>query len=49
MLEDPEIGWQNRTGYPSWAQETDVDPEDEGYDPDAAYEEARDALFFEEA
>lgn len=30
MLEHPEIGWMERTGYPSWMQETQK--EDEEYD-----------------
>ena len=46
MLEDPEIEWQNRTGYPYWMQEHDADDDDDGYDPDAAYEEAWDARLF---
>lgn len=25
MLEHPEIGWIERTGYPSWMQEEDED------------------------
>jgi hypothetical protein len=31
ILEDPEIGWIERTGYPSWMQETEVlnDEDDE--------------------
>lgn len=29
MLEHPEIGWIERTGYPSWMQERDHDEEDE--------------------
>lgn len=29
MLEHPEIGWIERTGYPSWLQETSEDPEDD--------------------
>jgi hypothetical protein len=37
MLEHPEIGWAERTGYPSWCQEDD-EPE---YDSDRAYEEYR--------
>ena len=41
MLEHPEIGWIERTGYPSWMQEY---PE---YDDDRAYEEARDRMFDE--
>lgn len=28
MLEHPEIGWIEQTGYPSWAQERDVLEED---------------------
>lgn len=27
MLEHPEIGWIERTGYPSWLQETEEDDE----------------------
>lgn len=38
MLEDYEIGWIERTGYPSWMQETEEKPE---FDEDAAYEERR--------
>ena len=35
MLEDPEIGWIERTGYPSWMQERDEDgDEDDFYDDD---------------
>ena len=41
MLEHPEIGWIERTGYPSWMQEC---PEN---DEDLAYEEARDRMFDE--
>lgn len=29
MLEHPEIGWIERTGYPSWMQEDDEEGEDE--------------------
>lgn len=39
-LEDPEIGWMERTGYPSWLQE---DALEEEYDEDRAYEERREA------
>lgn len=39
MLEHPEIGWIERTGYPSWMQEG----EHEEYDEDALYEEQREA------
>ena len=41
-LEHPEIGWIERTGYPSWLQE-DGSPEE--FDEDRAYEEARDSVF----
>ena len=39
MLGHPEIGWIERTGYPSWMQE---------YDEDAAYEESRERELFRE-
>lgn len=39
MLEHPEIGWIERTGYPSCIQEGEA-PEE--FDEDAAYEERRD-------
>lgn len=29
MLEHPEIGWIERTGYPSWLQPKDNDCEDD--------------------
>lgn len=29
MLEHPEIGWAERTGYPSWMQEVDLDGEED--------------------
>ena len=35
MLQDPEIGWIERTGYPSWMQpkkDLDVDDEEEDWD-----------------
>lgn len=39
MLEHPEIGWIERTGYPSWMQESEAfDEEDDDY----LYEERRD-------
>lgn len=38
MLEHPEIGWIERTGYPSWMQEEET----EEYDEDRAYDERRD-------
>ena len=31
-LEHPEIGWVERTGYPSWMQERDLDVDDDEYD-----------------
>lgn len=31
MLEHPEIGWIERTGYPSWMQEDDREEEDVEY------------------
>lgn len=34
-LEHPEIGWTERTGYPSWMQEDD----DDFYDEDDRYED----------
>lgn len=40
--EDPEIGWIERTGYPSWMQDGE---EPEAFDEDRAYEEARDSVF----
>lgn len=40
MLEHPEIGWIERTGYPSWMQG--------GIDEDSAYEEARERALFGE-
>lgn len=36
-LEDPEIAWIERTGYPSWMQEN----EEEEFDEDRAYDERR--------
>lgn len=41
-LEHPEIGWIERTGYPSWLQE---DGSQEEFDEDRAYEERRDSVF----
>ena len=32
MLEHPEIGWIERTGYPSWAQPKDDEEEEEEKD-----------------
>lgn len=40
MLEHPEIGWIERTGYPSWMQES-CDADD-----DSAYEEAKERELF---
>ena len=42
MLEHPEIGHIERTGYPSWMRE---EPE---YDEDAAYDERRERDLFGE-
>jgi hypothetical protein len=40
MLEHPEIGWIERTGYPSWMQETDrEDEEDDFEEPETVYED----------
>ena len=44
MLEHPEIGWIERTGYPSWMQEK----EDYDVDEDALYDERRDRELFGE-
>ena len=41
MIEDPEIGHIQRTGYPSWMQE-----EAEDFDEDAAFEERRERELF---
>ena len=40
VLEHPEIGHIQRTGYPSWMQENDHDGE---YDEDALFDERREA------
>lgn len=42
MLEHPEIGWIERTGYPSWYQERE-EPE---FEEDGAYEEMRERELF---
>lgn len=42
MLEHPEIGWIERTGYPSWMQGGCE------IDEDRAYEEARERELFGE-
>lgn len=39
MLEHPEIGWIERTGYPSWLQETDY-KEDDADDDDSRCKQA---------
>jgi hypothetical protein len=41
MLEHPEIGWIERTGYPSWMQEDCFEDGDEDDDSDRLYEEIR--------
>ena len=41
-LEHPEIGWIERTGYPSWAQPEDddvCDPYDADFEEDVFYDE----------
>lgn len=43
MLEHSEIGWIERTGYPSWMQ--DDEPHEEP-DEDALYEERRERELF---
>ena len=43
MLEHPEIGWIERTGYPSWMQRSGCE-----IDEDRAYEEARERELFGE-
>lgn len=54
-IEHPEIGWIERTGYPSWMQDDDevdeddedlFDDEDEDYDEDALYDERREQELF---
>ena len=55
-IEHPEIGWIERTGYPSWMQDDDdevdeddedlLDDEDEDYDDDALYDERREQELF---
>ena len=50
-LEHPEIGWIERTGYPSWMQDEDDDEDEEvsededdsfgSYDEDDRYDESR--------
>lgn len=46
ILEHPEIGWCQRTGYPSWMQEDNE--QDNEYDEDALYEERRERELFGE-
>lgn len=41
LPDHPEIGWIERTGYPSWLQE---EPDD--YDSDRFYEEQREQELF---
>lgn len=43
MLEHPEIGWIQRTGYPSWMQERSYEE-----DEDSLYEERRERELFDE-
>jgi hypothetical protein len=35
MLEHPEIGWIERTGYPSWAQPKEEDQDEIDFDYEA--------------
>lgn len=35
----PEIAWAERTGYPSWMQETDNTDEDDFEEPEFGYED----------
>lgn len=42
MLEHPEIGWIEETGYPSWVKESS----ESEYDEDKLYEERRDVERF---
>lgn len=51
-LQHPEIDWIERTGYPSWMQETDDDEDDDEYDDDEdceddLYEESRERELFD--
>lgn len=48
MLEHPEIGWIERTGYPSWMREDDYDQDAYEAYCDALYEERRDRELFGE-
>ena len=48
MLEHPEIGWIERTGYPSWLQEDGEMDEDEDWDEDSLYDEEREEELFPE-
>lgn len=49
MLEHPEIGWIERTGYPSWMQETEIlnDEDDEVCENEIWGDECEDT-FYEE-
>ena len=38
MLEHPEIAWIERTGYPSWIKDLDVDDEEEEDDEEDYWE-----------
>lgn len=41
-LQHPEIDWIERTGYPSWLQETGCEEDDE----DSRYDEMRESEIF---
>ena len=49
MLEHPEIGWIERTGYPSWLQEKKEEQEDEQEEEQEAAGEDLDEPVFQEA
>lgn len=42
ILQHPEIGWIERTGYPSWMQEKETEQEP---DEDALYDEQKEAQY----
>lgn len=49
MLEHPEIGWIERTGYPSWMQETEIlnDEDDEYHESEIWGDECEDSYYEE--
>lgn len=48
MIEHYEIGWHERTGYPSWMNHEDDDYDQDTYDAycDSLYEESRERQLF---